>query len=171
MFSIKYLIVISVFVAIVSAQNRKKLKEKYDPAFNLNHENEIINHRLPNHTHPETYDLSLWTRIDLADFDYQGVVKIGIVVDHPTRQIVLHKSRLTILDVKLTRVNGPKPIQVPLLPYFFEAGNQQLTILTNGTFFNAGERLVLKITFYNEIAVGEGGLFRYSYEDIAGNKT
>lgn len=169
MFSIKNWIVISALVTV--GLSEYPFKEKYDPAFNLNHESEIVKYRLTNHTHPETYDLSLWTRIDLTDFDYQGVVKIGIVVDRPTRQIVLHKSRLTVLDVKLTRVNGPKPIQVPLLPHFFEPLTQLLTIPTNGTTLNTGERLVLEISFFNTIAVGGGGLFRYSYEDNTGKKT
>lgn len=170
MFSIKHLIVIGALVTV--GLTAYPTKEKRDDAeFDLHHNSDIVDYRLPNHTHPESYDLSLVTRIDLGEFDYQGFVKIGIVVDEPTRQIVLHKSHLTILDVKLTRVDGPTPLQVPLQPYGFNAMTELLSIVTNGTILNTGERLVLEISFSNTIAIGRGGFFRHSYEDSTGNKT
>lgn len=129
-----------------------------------------VNYRLPNQSHPETYDISLVTRVDQGDFDYQGVVKIGIVVDEPTRQIVLHKSLLTVIEVKLTRVSGPPPQQVPLLPYTYDTVTELLTIPTNGTTLNAGDRLNLEISFSNALGTNRRGFFRMSYDDSAGNK-
>lgn len=170
MFSIKHLIVISGLVSVALTEYPTK-ERRDDAAFDLNHNSDIVQYRLPNHTHPETYDLSLVTRVDLGEFDYQGVVKIGILVDEPTRQIVLHKSRLTILDVKLTRVDGPTPLQVPLQPYTFNAMTELLSIVTNATILYPGEHLLLEISFSNTISVGRGGFFRHSYEDSAGNKT
>lgn len=170
MFTVKYLIVLSSLVTV--GLTEYPLKQNDDAEFDLYHNNELVKYRLPNHTHPETYDLSLRTRIDLGDFDYQGIVKIGIVVDEPTRQIVLHKSHLTVLNVKLTRLSGPTPVEVPLLPHIFNAMTELLTILTNGITFNSGERLVLEISFTNSITIGGGvGFFSYSYRDSTDNKT
>ena len=170
MFTVKHLIVLSSLVTV--GLTEYPLKQNDDAAFDLNHNSEIVYYRLPNHTHPETYDLFLHTRIDLDEFDYQGIVKIGIVVDEPTRQIVLHKNYLTVLNVKLTRLNGSTPVEVPLLPYTFNAMTELLTILTDGIIFNPGERLVLEINFTNTIAIGDGvGFFSYSYRESTGNKT
>lgn len=169
MFSLKYLIVMSSL--ITAGLTEYPLNEiVYNGDSELIHNREAVNYRLPNHTYPETYDLSLWTRLDLDDFDYQGVVKIGIAVNHPTRQIVLHKSQWTIVDVKLVIVNGSEPVQVPLSPYTYDPVTELLTIPTKETILNAGERLVLEIRFINAIAINGRGFFRYSYKDLEGNK-
>lgn len=170
MFSLKYLIVASSLITAGLTEYQLNEIVYNGEDSELPHNIEAVNYRLPNHIYPETYDLSLWTRLDLDDFDYQGVVKIGIAVSHPTRQIVLHKSQWTIVDVKLTMVNGSDPIEVPLSVYTFDAVTELLTIPTNGTILNAGERLVLEIRFINTFAIDGRGFFRQSYEDPEGNK-
>lgn len=132
-------------------------------------ENEL-NYRLPNSTHPETYDLSLWTRIDAEDFNFQGSVKIAIIVDEPTREIVLHYRELVIVNVTLSRLRGTDQVNVPILPYEYENVREFLKITTNETDLNAGDRLILEINYVGVLSDRWHGFFRSSYINGDGRK-
>lgn len=128
------------------------------------------NYRLANHTHPETYDISLNTRVDIEDFDFAGLVKIGIVVDHPTREIVLHARQLVITNAKLFRQNGIEFAEVKTLPFEYDNVPEFLTIPTDGIALNTGDRLRLEITYKGVLRFDLGGFYRSSYIGVDGKR-
>lgn len=163
-----FLLISSVIAVVISEEYPLKIKYLVEHTETLNTNN--VSYRLPNETHPETYDLSLVTRVDEGDFNYEGVVKIEIVVDSPTRKIVLHKSRLTVLDIKLTKITGAALELVPILPYTYDSVTEKLTISTSETILNTGDRLNLDISFVNVLSTDGRGFYRTSYDDSTGNK-
>lgn len=128
-----------------------------------------INYRLPNDTHPETYALTLRTRIDAGDFEYSGNVKIGVVIDQTTRKIVLHARRLTVNNVILTRQGQSIPVN--LLPFTYDVVTEFLTISTNGVDLRAGERLLLEINFTAQLSNSYRGFYSVSYTNTKGIET
>lgn len=122
-----------------------------------------VNYRLPNNTHPVTYDLSIQTRVDEFDFDFSGHVNIGIVVDAQTREIVLHARQLTIVNVTLSRLRNNVPVQVVLLPFEYDVVPEFLKIRANRTVFNRNDRLTLDIHYVGTLRNDGGGFYRSSY--------
>lgn len=145
----------------------RTLVDVNDPIFRDNG----VNYHLPNNTHPETYDLSLWTRVDAEDFDYVGTVKIGIVVDEPTREIFLHYRQLIVTNVTLTRLNGSAQTNIPILPYTYDLVPEFLQIATNEIDLNAGDRLILEINYFGTLSNDLRGFYRSSYINSKGTKT
>lgn len=135
---------------------------------NNQNNNVNINYRLPNFTHPISYDLSLSTRIDLVQFDFFGQVKINIAVDVDTREIVLHARQLNITGIRLARYTGSEPSELPLLPYTYDGVTEFLHIKSDGPVMVAGERLLLDITYTGTLRTDNGGFYRTSYVDASG---
>lgn len=129
------------------------------------------NYRLPNNTHPETYDLSLYTRVDQNIFHFNGMVRIGIVVDQPTNEIVLHAKQLVVSNVRLFRIAAGAPKEVGTLPPVYEAVSEFLRIRTDNVNLLAGDRLSLEITYSGTLRTDSHGLFRTSYTNTAGKET
>lgn len=132
--------------------------------------NSEINYRLPNHTHPVSYDISLATRIDLGIFDFSGTVKIGIVVDQPTREIVLHASQLTIANVSLARIDGNATIAVITLPPEFDTDVEFVKVKTENVDFSVGDQLILEIGYNGILRTNVDGFFRTSYQSFDGTQ-
>lgn len=127
-----------------------------------------IDYRLPNTTHPIAYDLSLFTRIDLLDFNFNGYVKISIAVDIPTNEIVLHAKQLNISNVQLVRYSGGVPLPIALLPHKHDKRTEFLTIPTNSVTLNAGDQLLLEISYNGTLRDTNNGFYRSSYLDETG---
>lgn len=132
---------------------------------------DVVNYRLPNHTHPETYELSLFTRIDEADFEFNGLVKIKVLVDRTTREVVLHSRNLAIENVRMSRFSGSVPIEVRLLPYEYDDVREFLMITTDGVTLTPGDRLLVEIAYIGTLRTDGAGFFRTSYTNANGNKT
>lgn len=130
-----------------------------------------VNYRLPNYTHPETYDISLFTRVDRNDFEFSGVVKIGIVVDQTTQEIVLHARQLTISRITLLRYSGNTAFPVNTLPHTYDVVPEFLKIKTNGENLLPGDRLELVIAYNGTLRNDEMGFYRSFYTNENGNKT
>lgn len=123
------------------------------------------NYRLPNHTHPVKYYIGISSRIDLYNFDFRGVAQIDVVVDEPTRQIVLHASRLQILNITLSKYieNDTVLEPVALLPYTYDVVTNFLTISTDETDLEVGDKLILNIEYSGTMDTNRRGLYRSSY--------
>lgn len=134
-------------------------------------QNGSIEYRLPNNTRPLSYDLSIFTRIDLSIFDFSGVVKIKIAVSQLTQEIVLHARQLTIVNVTLTKIRSEFSEDVSLLPYSYNPVPEFLRIHTNGTDLNAGDELLLRIDYVGVLREDRGGFYRSSYENVDGSTT
>lgn len=126
-----------------------------------------VNYRLPNNTHPETYDISITTRIDLDDFAFTGRVTIGIVVDYPTSEIVVHARQLNISTVSL-RQRGR---EVRIRPFTYDAVPEFLTIKSDENAFSVGDRLELVVTYNGTLRTDDSGFYRSAYTNTNGNKT
>ncbi|GAB0097801.1 Aminopeptidase [Sergentomyia squamirostris] len=68
-------------------------------------ENDDVNYRLPNNTHPISYDLSFTTNIHAANFVYSGVANIVIEVTEATNVITMHSRAITIQSI-VVRAQG-----------------------------------------------------------------
>lgn len=130
-----------------------------------------VNYRLPNHTHPETYDIQLITRVDRSDFAFNGFVRIGIVVDQATNEIVLHTRQLVISGVKLVKMTGNVALEVRLQPYQFDVVPEFLKIRTDGQILNAEDRLILEINYSGTLRTDDAGFYRSSYINSEGSRT
>lgn len=128
--------------------------------------------RLPNSTHPVAYHLSIVTRVDKDIFDFSGNVKIFILVDQPTREIVLHAKQLTIANVTLTKVaNDAADDIVDLLPPTYDDTADFMRISTNNIELVGGDSLTLEIGFNGVLATSTEGFFRSSYISFEGTHT
>lgn len=158
------LIGIGTLISIVLAISSLELKSVDNSVLNI----DGANYRLPNNTHPESYDISLVTRVDVEDFDFSGLVKIRIVVDHPTREIVLHARQLVITNVKLTKALGL--IEVKTLPFKYDNVREFLKIPIDGVDLNTGDRLRLDISYHNTLRKDGGGFYRSFYTNTLLNR-
>lgn len=127
-------------------------------------------YRLPTHTYPETYDLSIQTRVDLNKFDFRGLVKIGIVVNQTTREIVLHARQLTISQVNLFRVRGNAVDTVNIQSHVYDEIREFIRIQTNGVDLNAGDRLQLSIAYNGSLREDTFGFYKSSYSNSDGTR-
>lgn len=129
-----------------------------------------INFRLPNTTHPETYDIAITTRIDQGIFDFYGYVRIGIVVDQTTREIVLHARQLTVSDVRLVKYAGNVPINVEIDNHSYDGVTEFLKIRTKNSELLSGDRLTLDITYNGTLRTDNLGFYRSSYINSEGKQ-
>lgn len=125
-------------------------------------------YRLPNTTVPETYDISLITRIDQAQFDFLGTVKINIFVVNTTRQVTVHTRQLTINNVQLFDNTNRK---VDLLPWYYNKVTEHLTIPTRNIDLVQGKRYRLEIDYAGILRTDNAGFYRSSYINSMGTRT
>lgn len=125
-----------------------------------------INYRLPGKTRPETYQISIVTRIDLAIFDFSGNVKINIIVEELTREIVLHAKQIVINNLTLWRLTEDNYTDIKLLPYETEEATQFLIIKTDGIDLNVGDKLMINIGYNGVLGADANGFFRSFYENF-----
>lgn len=161
-------LVLAIACLTSAAANHPVLLEKVE-SINFKEVNGV-NYRLPNNSRPNTYEISLVTRIDQANFEFTGFVRIGIVVDRATREIVLHARQLTISRISLARLSGSVPVDVRLLPHTFEIVTEFLKISTDGAILNPGDRLELDIAYTGTLRDDNAGFYRSSYISANGNK-
>lgn len=123
-------------------------------------------YRLPNDTVPETYDITLWTRIDRADFSFEGNVQIGILAVEATQRITLHQRQLIIANAKLyTTTNPTQEINVDSFDYDPVLEFLQIHV-TQG--LTAGTRYTLSIDYTGTLREDNYGFYRSSYRNNDG---
>lgn len=69
-------------------------------------EDEITSFRLTNETIPLHYSLDIITRIHEDQFDFNGTVRIEILVINSTNKIVIHSKDLVILGISLVDMDS-----------------------------------------------------------------
>lgn len=125
-------------------------------------------YRLPNDTVPESYDITLTTRIDYADFIFNGNVRIGIYVNESTQLITLHHRQLTITDVQLWTTTSPAQ-QVALGAYTYDPVLEFLQIPVSVS-LTAGVRYSLSIDYTGTLREDNYGFYRSSYRNDDGRQ-
>lgn len=128
-----------------------------------------VNYRLPNTSHPVSYDLTIWSRVDLGEFNFSGNVRITIVVDEMTHEIVLHARQLNIVNIKLGKYHGTNLVNLELCPFAYDNVPEFLKIRTNSSILNRGDRLLLNIDYIGVLRNDRGGFYRSSYLDRNGH--
>lgn len=129
-----------------------------------------LTYHLPNDTHPISYDITVHSRIDLLDFNFSGVIKIGVVVDNSTREIVLHSKNLDISKIHLERnINGTS-VPVGVEKFIHDKVRDFLKITSSESAFSVGEQLNLTIS-YNGTLGDDVGFYKTYYVNESGNKT
>lgn len=125
-------------------------------------------YRLPNETRPESYDISLITRVDQAQFDFLGTVKIDIFVVNTTRNVTVHARQLNIKAVQLFDAFG-RPVE--LLPWTYNKVTEFLTIPTKNADLWQGARYHLLIDYTGDLRTDNGGFYRASYVNAMGTRS
>lgn len=126
------------------------------------------NYRLPNDTVPETYDITLTTRIDNADFIFTGNVRIGIYVNESTQRITLHHRQLIITNVELWTNANPAQV-VAVGAYTYDPVLEFLQIPVTQT-LTAGARYSLSIDYIGTLRTDNYGFYRSSYRNDNGDQ-
>lgn len=121
-----------------------------------------VSYRLPNTTHPISYDVSWLSRVDLNEFDFSGHVKIEIVVDVDTREIVLHSKQLKLTNINLKKLLPSDFVDLPLQPLTYDTGREFVYIRTDGPLLRTGDHLSLEISFVGTLRT-DNGFYRTSY--------
>lgn len=130
-----------------------------------------VAYRLPNTSHPESYNISLLSRIDQDDFTFHGRVRIVIVIDATTEEIVLHARQLTVTNIRLFRyISGIQSAEVPLQLHSYDNVVEFLRIPTYGVTLHSGEKFILEIDYNGVLRTDDGGFYRSSYIDSTGKK-
>lgn len=164
------LTVINCLVIALAKGDLELEPEKLDETL-VKQQDGIVNYRLPNDTHPETYDISLLTRVDLGNFEFNGIVRIDIRVDRPTNEIVLHARQLTILRISLAKFSGSVLVNVRILPFAYNAETEFLKITSDGGTLAVGDRLILEISYSGMLRTDVSGFYRSSYINTDGVQT
>lgn len=159
-------VAITTFCLLVATSAGINIQNVYTNDVDISDSNDGT-YRLPNDTHPESYHLSIITRIDLDILDFSGIVIITILVDRPTQQIVLHAKQLTITNVTLTDSDTMSFIK--LLPHAYDEAKEFLQIFTDDVILRAGNRLILEIGYNGTLRTDIGGFFKSSYLNFDGS--
>lgn len=140
-------------------------------------DNNGVNYRLPNTTHPETYDLSITTRIDSTNFGFTGDIKIKIVVDVQTTEIVLHMEDLEISQIILNEIVNGVAINIKDITHTYEPVTHFLKVkkanmhhMQISNTFNTGEVFNLRIRYNGTLSTEPVGFYRVEYVNSAGEK-
>lgn len=123
--------------------------------------NDPLSYRLPNNTVPISYDINFLTRVDINDFNFNGVVRIGIITKEESSSITLHHRQLTIVSALLWTTD-PTPVSVPVGDPTYVTETELLTIPVLITLPNNTE-YTLVITYSGILRMDNGGLYRSSY--------
>lgn len=125
-----------------------------------------LSFRLPNNTVPISYDINFVTRVDIEDFNFNGVVRIGIITKEASSSITLHHRQLTIVSALLWTTD-PIPVSVPVRDPIYVPETELLTIPVLSTLPDNTE-YTLVITYSGVLRTDNGGLYRSSY--VIGNQ-
>lgn len=118
--------------------------------------------RLPHDSHPLSYDITLWTAMNLVTSgarDFSGLTKIVLKIDENTNEIVLHNRNLKVeeSDVKLT-LNSDN------IPVTFRFDQQyDFMIITSTEELVKDSEYELEIKYTSELDLGMAGFYRSSY--------
>lgn len=118
-------------------------------------------YRLPNNTRPETYDLSIQTWIDDANWTFIGSVRIGIVAVESTNFIRLHHDVQRIESVRVVSANE---VPITIGDYSYNAQFDFLTIPVIGNNLTQGTRYFVDIDYVGSLNFFSG--FYRSFYDI-----
>jgi aminopeptidase N len=124
-------------------------------------------YRLPNNTVPEAYDITLTTRVDNADFIFNGNVRISILATEATSLITLHHRQLTIVDVRLWTITSQ---EVSVGAFSYNPDLEFLEIPVNVGGLTAGTRYILEINYIGTLREDNNGFYRSSYRNDNGDQ-
>lgn len=130
-------------------------------------EDEYIGFRLPNDTRPEAYEVRLRTWVHEERFDFEGQVNISIITVNETNAIILHHRELNIVQIRLFATLLPTPVLISISPWTYNSTFEFLRIPINSV-LPANVRYLLEITYTGTLRADEGGFYRSSYYNDAG---
>lgn len=117
------------------------------------------NYRLPNNTIPETYDITLTTRVDKKDSNFSGTVIIQLIAIESSNSITIHQRQLNILTQKLKKINTNSDIS---LEVSYDKTTELLTFKT-GTLLEKDQKYLLTITYSGELRKDKKGFYLAEY--------
>ncbi len=123
-------------------------------------------YRLPNDTIPETYDITLTTRVDNGIFSFTGNVRIGILANESTQVITLHHRQLTITNVQLFTTTTPA--QAVTIGAFDYDPLTEFLLIPVAVNLTAGTRYTLSIDYAGILREDDAGFYRSSYRNDSG---
>lgn len=118
-------------------------------------------YRLPNNTVPTSYDVAFQTRVDIPEFTFSGVVRIGILTKEPSTSITLHHRQLVIESATLWTTDLV-PVEVVLTGWNYVPETEKLIFQVQST-LPADINYTLVIAYSGILRTNQGGLYRSSY--------
>lgn len=118
-----------------------------------------VSYRLPNTSLPLTYDVAInWT--DDETFNFNGRVKIKIMIIEYTNKIVIHKKYIDIESVYLSSFDFNE-LEFPI-SWTYSNITDFLTI-SYSEYFDIGSKLLLDVTYTGKLRSDDHGFFYQSY--------
>lgn len=133
--------------------------------FEIIRADENITYRLPEHTKPIAYDISLITWINNADFRFSGLVKIEIEIVNETNEIILHHRQLDILSVNL--YNQQNEINIV---YDYDNVTEFLRVTALVEPLQSPFIYTLEISYTGVLRTDNKGFYRSSYQNSDGEQ-
>jgi aminopeptidase N len=125
--------------------------------------------RLPTTSVPKSYDLTLTTNIDRADFEFIGNVKIRIQMKSETDEIVLHYRNNTMNSIKLWEVDGTsQPITITDFNYL---PSHDFLLIRLPAVRQVNNEFILEIDYRSELREDGQGFYRGNYTNESGMLT
>lgn len=115
-------------------------------------------HRLPQDTHPNTYDITLYP--DFSTDNFTGSVTIAVVVTEQRSFLLLHTKYLEITKTLLASLTGQ---EVPLANAFEYAKNEFWVMIASST-IKPGQ-YTLHLQFRGSLTKDIVGFYRSVYTD------
>lgn len=118
-------------------------------------------YRLPSNSVPESYNITLTTRIHEGRKEFSGTVEIGLRTILDSTNITIHQRRLTITKVELWRRNNATILE-PIKNLTFDSVTEKYTILTNHV-LPLNTSYTLKIAYNGTLRQDEAGFYESWY--------
>lgn len=124
-----------------------------------------LNYRLPNDSRPLRYDLWLKTDVDRNVFDFDGLVKIQILIIERTQTITLHARQLAIDNIDLRDRDGML-IQTNLINNYDNI--LEFLVISLPAEVTENEEIILDISYHGMLREDGSGFYRASYQNENG---
>ena len=116
--------------------------------------------RLPKSTVPISYDLTLNTQVHTGQRQFNGLVKIEIVVKEATNMITLHNKQLDVESLKLLAESGSEIVTT----LRYEADKSFMHVDT-ARILAVNEKFTIEIAFKGSLQLDMRGFYLSSYRE------
>lgn len=160
------LIVVLIFITSVTSKLATKENELFSQRTKRSDQSNGY-YRLPNNSHPISYDLWIMTDIHKGDLKFNGRVKIQIKIIEESETITMHSRDIIIDTVDL--YDKTENLNKSSLEFRNEK-LQDFLVISLPPFLNVNDEIMLDISYYGNMSNEMSGLYATSYQNEAKEK-